>query len=175
VGTPPESPHLPEGIVSRNSKYLKRVAEAGRDTKTVHRTYYRELEAEGIRADRDWQSFDPSGNVYLIGCKALNFYKIGLTRDKEVPDKRFKTIQQGVPFDLDYLKYWFVTHARSFEKLLHYEFQSYRIRGEWFKFTPEDLLVITARIKELSDKIKVVKYLSNDEHPQEKVPLGAAE
>jgi hypothetical protein len=108
---------------------------------------------EENRAQKDWSSFDPKGCVYLIGNKTLNFYKIGLTRNTESPDSRFKAIQQGIPFDLDFIRYWFVNHAESFERLLHYEFQDKRIRGEWFKFSFDDIDVITLKIKTLADKV----------------------
>src|ERR1700689_2195992 len=115
--------------------YRKAVAMSKNKGKTLpHKIYYRELEAEGIRAEKDWMNFDPKGSVYLLGNKALGWYKIGLTRNNEAPDIRFKTVQQGVPFDLDFVRYWFVSHARSFEKLLHYELQGNKVRGEWFSF-----------------------------------------
>lgn len=132
-----------------NSSFVPRGSKSDIDPNKV---YYREYEAEGIRAKKDWQNFDPKGNVYLIGNKALGYYKIGLTRDCEAPDKRFKTIQNGVPFELDVLRYWFVSHARSFEKLLHYEFRENIIRGEWFGFPADDLDGVLAKIKEWANK-----------------------
>lgn len=108
---------------------------------------------ENARAARDWTGFDPKGNVYLIGNKALNYYKIGFTRSLERPDDRFKTVQQGIPFDLDVLHYWFVSHAQSFERLLHYEFQDKKIRSEWFKFLPEELPDTVTKIKAFADKV----------------------
>ncbi len=118
--------------------------------------------SERDRAKKDWASFDAKGNVYLIGSKPLGWYKIGLTRDCEAPDKRFKTIQHGVPFEIDYLKYWFVSHAGSFEKLLHYEFRENVIRGEWFSFSAEVLPSIVIRIQELADQVPaMVKSLED--------------
>lgn len=108
---------------------------------------------ENARAEKDWTNFDPKGYVYLIGNKALCFYKIGLTRSLETPDTRFRTIQQGIPFDLDVLHYWFVTHAQAFERLIHYELQANKIRGEWFKFGAEDLPSIVVKIKGFADKV----------------------
>lgn len=130
----------------------------GSQKQDPHKVYYRELEAEGIRAKRDWQNFDPQGNVYIIGNKKLGYYKIGLTRDCEAPDKRWRTIQNGVPFELDVLRYWFVSHARSFEKLLHYEFRERLIRGEWFSIHENDLDDVIGKVKEWADKVPVLNY-----------------
>lgn len=132
--------------------------------------YYRELAAEGVRAKKDWQNFDPRGNVYLIGNKSLGWYKIGLTRDCEAPDKRFKTIQNGVPFELDVLRYWFVPFARSFEKLLHYEFSGKVVRGEWFCFPETELEGVIAKIKEWADK---VPNMPNQQDTAQMLNVGA--
>lgn len=123
--------------------------------------YQQELRKESGKAKRDWATFDPKGNVYLIGNKELGFYKIGLTRSAETPDTRFKTIQRSVPFELDVLRYWFVSHAGSFEKLLHYEFKDYQIRGEWFKFSADILDQIVEQIKTLHHK--ATSSTSNEE------------
>jgi hypothetical protein len=141
--------------VIRSKRYARNSAPVKGSKKDFDpsKIYYREYEAEGIRAKKDWQNFDPKGNVYLIGNKALGYYKIGLTRDCEAPDKRFRTIQNGVPFELDVLRYWFVSHAGSFEKLLHYEFREQLIRGEWFSFPADNLESVLSKIKEWANKV----------------------
>jgi hypothetical protein len=108
---------------------------------------------EEARAQKDWMTFDPKGYVYLLGNKKLEYYKIGLTRSLETPDFRFQTIQQGVPFELDVLHYWFASHAQSFEKLVHHEYKAKKIRGEWFRFTADELPEVVAKIKSLADKV----------------------
>ncbi len=108
---------------------------------------------EEARAQRDWQSFDAKGTVYLLGNRSLCFYKIGLTRNALVPEARWRTIQQNVPFDLDVLRYWFVSHAQSFERLLHYEFRANKIRGEWFRFKEQDLEAVVTKAGELASKV----------------------
>jgi hypothetical protein len=139
-----------------------------------HKIYYRELETEGQRAEKDWMTFDPKGSVYLIGNKALGWYKIGLTRNNEAPDVRFKTIQQGVPFDLDFVRYWFVPHARSFEKLIHYEMRGSKIRGEWFSFPSSTLDDVVARIQSWADKVPVMDdSLENQQDTDKMVTVRA--
>lgn len=115
------------------------------------RKYKEDHLRESGRAERNWETFDPSGNVYLIGSKALGYYKIGLTRNTEAPDKRFKTIQNSVPFELDVLKYWFASHAGAFERLLHYTFVDKKLKGEWFGFAADELEAVVERIKYLAE------------------------
>lgn len=115
------------------------------------RKYREDHNREMGRAERNWETFDPSGNVYIIGNKGLGYYKIGLTRNTEAPDKRFKTIQNSVPFEMDTIRYWFASHAGAFERLLHYTFVDKKLRGEWFGFTAEELEGVLVRIKHLSE------------------------
>jgi hypothetical protein len=106
----------------------------------------------------EYVSWTPTGYVYLLGNKSFCFYKIGLTQSLETPGVRFKTIQQGVPFDLEVCRYWYVKYVHAFERLLHYTFESKNIRGEWFKFEAEELDGVIATIdrlvKEITDKQK---------------------
>lgn len=99
-----------------------------------------------------WEKWYPKGYAYLLGNKALGFYKIGLTQKLQAPDARFREIQQGVPFDLDVVHYWFVMYVHAFERLLHHTFRENSIRGEWFKFNFEDIKGVTDKIRTLAEE-----------------------
>jgi hypothetical protein len=105
------------------------------------------------RQDPNCYKLMTRGHVYLCGNKDLCFYKIGLTHKLEAPDNRVKAVQQQVPFELDTVRIWFVEFALPFEKLLHYEFEDHRLRGEWFRFAPEELEDIFQKIKDLTVRV----------------------
>ena len=68
--------------------------------------------------------------VYII--KIEKYVKIGFT---ENPIKRIKSIQGGLPSDLDVLL--LIEGTMELEKKLHYQFKEDRNRGEWFFFSQD--------------------------------------
>ena len=111
--------------------------------------YLEALAKQKARETGDWSSFDPKGLIYIVGNKELSYYKIGLTHKSSNPDTRFTAIQQGIPFDLNFIKYWFTKYVWAFERLVHYEFREKHIRGEWFRFQDTELQDVTSRIEVL--------------------------
>lgn len=70
--------------------------------------------------------------AYAIQAGEGGPVKIGVTRD---PVQRLKTLQTGNPETLRGLAAWRVLPGE--ERLIHDDFASVRIRGEWFHPTPE--------------------------------------
>lgn len=77
---------------------------------------------------------DNRKHVYFIRAKLGGPVKIGIAKDVE---QRLAALQTGCPFELEVLAV--IPHgARKMERLLHRQFKSTRIHGEWFQ--PSDAL-----------------------------------
>ncbi len=72
--------------------------------------------------------------VYLVGCKENQSMKIGTTSEIS---KRLIALQVSSPFQLEVLAT--VKGGQELERLLHQEFQSCRLRSEWFSWSEEIL------------------------------------
>lgn len=68
-------------------------------------------------------------HLYLIGNKKFNTIKIGKSND---PHKRLKKLQTSTHFKLDLL--FIIPHKADIERELHYRFNEFRLKGEWFKY-----------------------------------------
>lgn len=75
-----------------------------------------------------------AGFVYLVKCQTL--YKIGSTKN---PTKRLRGLQSSTPFPLELLHTILCRDVRTCEILLHLEFKSKHVRGEWFELSEEDV------------------------------------
>ena len=100
------------------------------------------------------------GFVYFIfqGRPSLGRCKIGQTIQK--PMRRLRQLQTGSAYKLHLhgvIKAPEPEH-KKLEKKLHYKFAHRRIRGEWFKITPDEVDEI---IEEYSDKI-IEEYSSEE-------------
>ncbi len=86
--------------------------------------------------------------VYLIYNHQSKLFKIGRTKN---PDTRIKEISAGcgceiallLLIELEASEDWYLS-AKQFEKFLHRYYRKYRVRGEWFKFTTEQLFDLSA-------------------------------
>lgn len=67
------------------------------------------------------------GYVYLVTCG--EYTKIGIATE---PEKRTALMQIGNPHELKLVKVWYSENPQVDEECLHAEFESYRVRGEWF-------------------------------------------
>lgn len=65
--------------------------------------------------------------VYLITCG--EYTKIGVAVD---PENRLQFMQIGNPHELKLVKVWYSECPQTDEECLHAEFESCRVRGEWF-------------------------------------------
>lgn len=71
--------------------------------------------------------------LYLIQCKANQFfthYKIGIANDVQT---RLATLQTGNPFELELIECYGFENAEIVERAIHQAFKKQRIRGEWFE------------------------------------------
>lgn len=84
----------------------------------------------------DYFAFDLTKDqkyVYLLYNEKNCFFKIGYSKN---PLKREKILQAQEP-DIELLKLW--EKDMTFEKELHRKYAKQRVRGEWFKFTFQEL------------------------------------
>lgn len=98
---------------------------------------------------------EPCVYVIKVNAKSRNksFYcKIGKTSDIE---KRFSTIQAYCPYELKKVVVQNTELNDYVEKILHNEFKSKHIRGEWFDLSKEDI----DKIIDLLPKIDKIEYL----------------
>ena len=88
--------------------------------------------------------------VYFIGDEGA--IKIGFAAHPEI---RMENLQSGNPRQLILLGSYRRRDARAEERRLHRQFAAYRIRGEWFRDSPELRAVIAARCP-ANDNAKIV-------------------
>jgi hypothetical protein len=72
--------------------------------------------------------------LYLIRCNT--FVKIGITNDI---DYRLRTLQTGNPYPLAVLATFEFANALPIESRLHKKYSRFRVRGEWFELTDEQV------------------------------------
>lgn len=86
---------------------------------------------------------DRVGFVYVIYLDAPErFYKIGMSQHFW---RRFGEHKCASPFELCVACAYFTDDMAAEERHLHAMFEDKRVRGEWFRLTPEDLAVIASR------------------------------
>jgi len=77
-----------------------------------------------------WVGEQPTkGPAILYVFKCQSFAKIGYAKN---PWRRLLSMQIGNPYEITTHSLWASPAAEYAEKLLHYKFQGYRVRGEWF-------------------------------------------
>lgn len=87
------------------------------------------------------------GFVYvlrLIDTAGMTFYKIGMALDAE---QRQMSHQGSSPFSLEIAVSYYVGNMRREESMLHAMFDAYRVRGEWFAFSSDNLNTIALRAR----------------------------
>lgn len=77
---------------------------------------------------------DP-GYIYVIKA-ATGQYKIGLSTD---PTRRFLSLNTASPVELTLLHTFPANHAKIAEEVLHSDFASKRVKGEWFALDEDDV------------------------------------
>lgn len=87
-----------------------------------------------------------SGYVYFLNAEGTNRYKIGLTADIDRRIKQLNAKQSAFPVVL--LWQIEVDNMRAAEKYLHDLFSDYRVHGEWFEFSEQDLGIVEAAYAE---------------------------
>lgn len=77
--------------------------------------------------------------VYLLGSKPLGWYKIGRSTN---PRMRRFAIDSVLPFEIELLAVWETDRAVGLERDMHDRCSANRVRGEWFRFTGEQLTAL---------------------------------
>ena len=91
--------------------------------------------------------------VYVIKHKGeSSIHKIVKSADFH---QRFETIQSYNPAELEVVLVQKTSLNNYLEKILHFEFKSKKIRGEWFDLSKEDV----ARLKELVSNLDSIEFL----------------
>ena len=91
--------------------------------------------------------------VYVIKHKGKSsIYKIGKSADFH---QRLETIQSYNSAELEVVLVQKTSLNNYLEKILHFEFKSKKIRGEWFDLSKEDV----ARLKELVSNLDSIEFL----------------
>ena len=75
--------------------------------------------------------------IYLVGSRKYCWFKI---RTSTSFDKRFRSLQQGVPFTLEPCYVISVCRGLYVEQLLHKHFHASRLHGEWFTLTEAEVV-----------------------------------
>ena len=82
---------------------------------------------------------DFGGEVYFVRAEGLGLIKIGYARDAL---ERLRTIGVRCPVEVNLLASMWVKDAKATEAELHRRFKADRVRGEWFRETPDLLAAI---------------------------------
>jgi hypothetical protein len=82
------------------------------------------------------ENISRKGFVYLIKCGEL--YKIGKTTNLE---RRIKEFAVGNPYPLVLVTSMYSLDIDSLEKSFHRYYRKKRVKGEWFKLNPEEVLL----------------------------------
>ena len=91
--------------------------------------------------------------IYVIKHRGKSsIYKIGKSADFH---QRFETIQSYNSTELEVVLVQKTSLNSYLEKILHFEFKSKKIRGEWFDLSKEDV----ARLKELVSNLDSIEFL----------------
>jgi len=81
------------------------------------------------------------GNVYIMSDARNGLHKIGFSIN---PTKREKTLQSEVP---SVSLIFSVKATLDYEESLHLQYESKRVRGEWFNLSSEDLESLKTEMK----------------------------
>lgn len=107
--------------------------------------------------------------VYLIYCKFMNLYKIGISIN---PEKRIKQLQTGTPYELSIIAVYESKCPFKVEKILHNTFLSKKtpdnfkydfewLNGEWFNLTTQDVVDFVSCCENTEKRISNLKMAGN--------------
>jgi len=99
------------------------------------------------------------GDLYFIGEHDLltgavsSYYKIGLVKESRTGDSedRLGEHQTGNPRHLSVIKVVTAPAISNLESMVHDQFATSRIRGEWFEFSPDELAGAIVVAQDLAD------------------------
>jgi len=107
--------------------------------------------------------------IYLIHCKIINFYKIGISVN---PQKRLKQLQTGTPYELSVVYIHESKFPFKVEKILHnslsskkvtenYKYDFEKLKGEWFDLSAGDILSFKQNCVKIEGLIENLKKSGN--------------
>ena len=85
-----------------------------------------------------------TGYVYLL--KSGPYVKIGMTNNV---GKRTATLSAQPPFFTDLLAYFWLLDAHKTEAQLHRQYAGYRVHGEWFQLSWDQIDAVVTELKHL--------------------------
>ena len=111
------------------------------------------------------------GYIYVIGSmEQFNIVKVGISR-RPPQNGRLDELQTGNPFTLCVWGYFTVTRGslQECERIIHSELMPYKLRGEWFKTHPRQVLSTVERITKdyntiLKTGVKYKAFCPNENH-----------
>jgi hypothetical protein len=107
--------------------------------------------------------------IYLIYCKNINLYKIGLSVN---PEKRLKQLQTGTPYELNIVSLYDSKYPFKTESILHksliskkvaedFQFNFEYLKGEWFNLSSDEILNFCDYCKKIETNIDALKIAGN--------------
>lgn len=75
------------------------------------------------------------GHIYLAYVES-GHYKIGLSKN---PTERIKQLNTNAPHEITLIHTFPADHAKAAEEILHIDFASKRVKGEWFALDEDDV------------------------------------
>lgn len=107
--------------------------------------------------------------IYLIHCKFIDLYKIGISAN---PNKRIKQLQTGTPYELSIVSIFDCKYPFKTEKILHnslnskkapenFQYDFEHLKGEWFNLSVDDVLNFSDSCKKIEETIEVLKTAGN--------------
>lgn len=107
--------------------------------------------------------------IYLIYCKSINLYKIGISTN---PEKRIKQLQTGSPYELSIITIYDSKYPFKLETTLHNIFSSRKtpenfkydfelLSGEWFNLSNKDVAGFIDSCKKIEETIDNLKLSGN--------------
>ena len=139
------------GCVFRKTDFVKKKLLAI-DQEATRLTEQHRLTEEDQRASENLETLRKSRFdtfVYVMEDSRNGTFKIGQSK---TPGKRERTLQSETP---EITLRFSIPTDEAHEKHLHAQFDSKRIRGEWFSLTPDDLLQIVQFLKTNGDVPRV--------------------
>lgn len=94
-----------------------------------------------------------TGYVYLINELNTNNYKIGISKKPSLIE-RIKNLQTGNHNDLSLIFEIKSKCYTTLEKTLHRTFKYNNIRGEWFEFRDENLII--SEIRKINGNLEIL-------------------
>ncbi len=88
-------------------------------------------------------SYNSPDGIYIV--KTNEFYKIGRTNNIK---RRIKELESLNPFDVELILYQKKLYSKTVEAFLHAEFRDKNIKGEWFKLSELDLMLIKSKLEQ---------------------------